>query len=341
MRKYLLIISAMVLSVTSKAQITITAADVPAPGNSFIQATDSFPTIILGSGGANKTWNYASLATDALDTLDFVTPASTPYASQFPSSNVAAYMHGPSGANFLYVINNTSFTLDGFAGDGIVANLNPNELVFNYPATYGTTTSNTSQFDVKLPFTALPGYDSLRVKSTTVKSGVVDAWGSLIIPSGTYNTIRLKETRNVTDSMWVHGTGPFPPAGWYFAQETRDTVYRFQWYANNFGAAILEADSSRADGIQEATFLALFGPTAVPAVASKGLIMYPNPASTLVNFVYEGNNDVLRIYDGSGRLVESLNLTNGVNPVNVENFRAGLYFYSIGNAKAGKFNVVK
>ena len=343
MRKSLLLFAALFTTVAASAQITITSADFATPGNTALQAVDSMPVMTIGSGGANKTWNYTSLAVDGVDTMDFVLPSATPYGAQFPSSNLAVYMHGASGQGILYIINNSSnLALDGLNVMGSTANVNPNEVVTTFPATFGTSVSGTSQYTITIPFTAAPGYDSLKIKQIINKTGSFDAWGSLTLPLGSYNTIRLNETRRQTDSLWVHTTGPIPPAGWYFAQESKDTIYRYSWFANGAGYTLLEVDSSFTEGISQAKFLMIpVGPTAIHEVnADRSLAAFPNPAADMITINYEGKNELMRIFDATGKLVESVMLQNGSNKIDVQAYRAGIYFFSVGDKK-GKFTVAK
>jgi hypothetical protein len=66
------------------------------------------------------------------------------------------------------------------------------------------------------------------------------------------------------------------------------------------------------------------------------VISYPNPASTLMNFVINNGSEqeaTLSVKDNSGKLIHStvLNLKKGqtIAPLNVENYANGIYFVEI------------
>lgn len=346
MKKSLLIFASLYGSVAS-AQITITQSDFITVGKTIYQAIDSNATIMIGSAGANRTWNFSSLASDSKDTIDVVTPGSTPYASNFPGANLAGSSHGDQGDLYFYLnLSASAFQLDGAAAPGLLIDFNPNETVTTLPATYGTNFTNNFGMKTDILYTSFPGYDSLRIKSTTSKTSSYDAYGSLTLAMGTYNTIRLAETRITTDSLFLHATGPFPPAGWFFAQESKDTTYRYAWYANNVGYTLVQIDSNRTDG-KTVSFLLAEPLSIVAASEVKTAEVYPNPASEFMNVKYEGaSNDMLNIYDLSGSLVRREVLANGANRISLQDIAAGMYIYNVTTQQGeithtGKFSVTK
>src|SRR6476620_10072410 len=87
MKKIYLAIVAL-LPIISNAQ-TITQSDLPTAGDYWITGNDSSYTGSVGSAGTGQTWNFSALNATEYDTIGFADPASTPYASFFPSSNLA------------------------------------------------------------------------------------------------------------------------------------------------------------------------------------------------------------------------------------------------------------
>ncbi len=346
MKKTLLLSSILCVSAAANAQITLTQADFVTVGKTVIQGTDTSVTAVAGTAGANRTWNFTSLTADQKDTIDVVAPSATPYASSFPGSNLAGYSHGTNG-DFYYYLNSSasSFQIDGAAGQGVLVDYTPNEVLTPLSATYGTTFNNTFSYKTDIPYAAFPGYDSIRIKSTTIKSGNYDAYGTVTISMGMYNTIRLAETKYTVDSVFLHSTGPFPPAGWSFAQETKDTTFSYSWYANNVGYTLVKIDSNRVDG-KSATFL-LAEPLSVSSVQLKEAGFYPNPATGFIQVNYSGaSNDLLTVYDVAGNLVKSEVLSNGMNRVDIQALSAGMYIYTISGKEGtmintGKFSVIK
>ncbi len=76
--------------------------------------------------------------------------------------------------------------------------------------------------------------------------------------------------------------------------------------------------------------------------------VYPNPASTAVNFRISGMNNAatIAVYDITGKKIGSTPIHNSLTTINTEAYNSGLYFYQLyDNAgsliKSGKFSVVK
>ena len=57
--------------------------------------------------------------------------------------------------------------------------------------------------------------------------------------------------------------------------------------------------------------------------------VYPNPVNDVLNINIASNNTAIEIFDIVGKQVVKMNLVNGKNQLNIENLKAGVYFYSI------------
>jgi hypothetical protein len=85
-----------------------------------------------------------------------------------------------------------------------------------------------------------------------------------------------------------------------------------------------------------------------PLVIGSSVQVYPNPASTAVNFSITGmyNTATLSVFDITGQKISSSEVHDGVNTVSTQALSNGIYFYQLytnnGNLiKTGKFTVVK
>jgi hypothetical protein len=69
----------------------------------------------------------------------------------------------------------------------------------------------------------------------------------------------------------------------------------------------------------------------ISEVENKQLIIYPNPASNILNLEHSTNISIsrIRIYDFQGRQV--LNITKNLSQINIENLKPGIYFISVEN----------
>lgn len=336
-------------ALAAKAQISITSADIATIGTVVRQANDTLPdpSITPGPSGANVTWNFAALDTMQVDTFIFTNPAWTTYGSQFPSSNLAILIASQADSATIYLENTSSgLYITGQSAAGVAVDMEPNDLLLPFPATMGTSFTSTSLYSAEQPVTGTAGVDSARFSRTTAKTAEADAWGTLTTPLGTFDVIRVASTSIISDSIWVHTTGPFPPAGWYLAESTQDTTYKFTWWANNVGFPLVEMDST-SGGYDVRWLMATPTATSVNAIAgSSRLSVYPNPAQDVVNIsLPAGAGTRFVIYDASGRTVRSEILTGAVTSVKVDRLTAGIYFYTASTAAGelfkGKITIIK
>ena len=83
------------------------------------------------------------------------------------------------------------------------------------------------------------------------------------------------------------------------------------------------------------------------SLKTESVSVYPNPAKNSVTFSFAGNQaKMLNIFDVTGKKVKSMELTNSITPVNIENLPEGFYIYRVldnsGNIlQTGKLSIVK
>lgn len=332
-RKLLSLSFVVASGLTASAQITITQSDIATIGTVVRGAEDTLPAAGIGPGptGANLTWNFAALDTHHVDTMVFTNPNWTPFASSFPSSNLAAEVSD--GIAYLDLSSSGLWMIgQGDPVSNMSQAINPGELIVPLPATDGTTYTNSYSYEIKEAYTAVAGFDSVWVKHDVVKNGSVDAWGDVTTPLGTFNSIRASEIQNHTDSVWMRSTGPFPPAGWMFVLDSAMTIYHYKWWANNVGFPLVEMDSTAAAGVERVSWLmatpVVTGLASAPAM-DNGKI-YPNPASDKVNIhIPSGNAARFLVFDSTGRLVKASDLSGATTIVGIDDLSAGMYFYIV------------
>ncbi len=209
-----------VLSASAQSPITLTGADLPAAGKSFVLGNDTSPGISLGlPGSAQQSWDFTSLTNHYFKAAVYDSTAITGYQSEFPASNI--YTFGP--AEFFGVLyggapvyagddgytfwrsDTTGLWVIGFqAIEGAFANrpvhTSPPELLIGAPATYGTSFTDTSRWQLfvgDVPANIDSTWITRRYKTLTC-----DAWGSLSTPFGNFtDVIRIRETVTHIDSI--------------------------------------------------------------------------------------------------------------------------------------------
>ncbi len=359
MKKTLLILSSFSFVITSAiAQITITSNDITIPTHLVYQSTDTLPTVSVGSAGASQTWNMTALGQSTKDTLLFESYAWAPNTN-YPTANLV--IKQGSKSQFVYAISNSSSL--SFLGNAGIANIggnptninqmdSPTEISVTYPYTYNSSFNNNYRTKAKFYY----GYnvtvsgntvmvDSIREYSSVKKTAVVDAWGSLTTPLGTYNVIRSKETKITHDTVdaYIHAI-----SSWYNVQKTADSTTTYTFWANGVGFPLVTATMDSTGNVKSVQWL-----TTMPALgineysSSLNESVYPNPAQNEINFVADASKQkAIKLFDVTGRLIDTFSVTNETTTINTSSYANGVYYYSIigkdnSILNRGKFAIAK
>ncbi len=335
MKKQLLCILSIGAFFTTKAQITVTQADIASVGFQIFRGTDTtFTETPIGPGGANMSWDFSGIVDDIGDTLDLVDPNTLPAFGQFPTSNLGIVFRGATAYSFLSA---NSLSIVGqaieFQGQSYPLGVSPTETIIDFPANYGDAYTDSSVSSGQFSYTAQAGIDSARVKSTKVKLVSIDAWGSLIIPFGTFNVIRIKEDISQYDTIDIHTPGfpPFLPPSWNNFQTDETITTHYSYWANGIGYPVMEVDSLLATGEVNVTWLLQTPQVGLNEFAKNtDTKVFPNPASDNVFIRLEKNTEVsVEVYDLQGKLVQQTNTKGAVVQVNVSKLEKGLYVYKV------------
>lgn len=350
MKKQLLSIFALMSFGAVTAQITITQADVAPLGYVIFRGTDTtFTETPIGPGGTAMSWDFSGIVDDRGDTLAISDPAVLPNYTDFPSSNIAIINGGGTAYG---IINSSGLSIIGqtanVAGTDIVVDVDPVEIVVNFPANYADSYFNSSRSFGEFAFVTT-GVDSARVISVKDKQVDIDAWGSLVIPFGTFNVIRVKEEIIQYDTIDIHSPGfpPFLPASWsnFQTDETHSTKYSY--WANGIGFPVMEVDSSHATGEVNVTWLLQTPEVSIKEqVSSSNLMVYPNPAKDMVTIKLSQNGlAVIEVTDVLGKQVKMLSNQKIASTLNVADLTEGIYVYKVtyanGKAESGRFVISK
>lgn len=257
MKKILLLSTLFFLFIVeSIAQITVTRTDFPSRGDVFFILEDDNMSGLSTGGTGMQTWNYNSINVTGLDTILFVEPSQTPpyqtpFDTLFPNSNLA--LSGAIGGVYLK-INNDSLMLDGIAADllgqGFVTpvNITPDLKFISFPANYQDGFTSVGVVDTTIDTLILGGIiDKIRAVRTQTNTVSFDAYGTLNLPVGSYQTLRQYTKEVTVTEVYLRNviTGfPTNPD-----QTLTDTVYRYQWIAKNQGYYVMEAEADAAGNL--------------------------------------------------------------------------------------------
>ncbi len=362
-RKIQLLIAALIVGTSLSAQITVTAANFPAPGDTLRTTFDAMPSGIdlLGNGGS-QSWDFTSLAGINQETI--IRAASDgDNSNQFPTADVLIGEPGGLTGELYYNSTATAYEFLGYVGPdpagfgiNVIAKLNPSSPERRSPMNFFDVNSADNNITVAFSADLLPGGildsfalspDSLRIRIATERLDVVDAWGTLSIPAGTYEVLREKreEERETRLDVYV-GIGPFAEwidvtdlAGFDFLG--KDTILTYHYFSDQSKEtiAVVTVDPITDDPIAVRYKSGMMdNPTSSVNYVDKGnadIFAYPNPAINDVRFDFINlptDTYDLKIYNILGVEVYSqkYNIVNRRTiKMDLSSMRKGTYLYSL------------
>jgi len=361
MKKTLLFIF-ILFSFHLEGQITVTNASFPVIGDTLRTAVDGAPEgISITAPGGNQVWNFSSLQGVTAEVV--IRPASQgASADLFPDANLLFPVGSDGTGGETYVSTNaTSYQLKGYVGPD-PANLGINVLVpFSPPVVERRAPMNFFDINnteyailVALPTDSLPSEvtndlpivpDSIRLRVAATRTDVVDGWGTLTIPGGTYEVLREKRTeiREMIVEARV-GIGPFATwvdvteflGGEFLGSDTL-TTYVFvndQEKENIAEVTVTNDESERPIAV---TYKSNDVITNVRYVNTgrADIFAYPNPAinNVRINFLnITPGNYTFRIFNILGKeVVNKEYQINGSRTVgiNIDTLQKGTYLYNL------------
>jgi gliding motility-associated-like protein len=230
------------------AQITITKNDMPNAGDTIrLSVKTSLANFQPASTGANYTWDFSNLVPDSQRLVKCVNGAATsysvPYAflasygiynytpDQFPWSLAGApatnvYDFYKKTTNYLAILGQ-GMTLQGQAIPALYSG-GTADVVYKFPLNY--LNQDTSKCNFGAP---IPGIGYYRKNQTRINE--VDGWGTLITPQGTFNTLRVKSTLIISDSIYLDTLG-------FGFTIPRQNIVEYKWLAAGKKIPVLEID---------------------------------------------------------------------------------------------------
>lgn len=326
----------------SNAQITVTRADFGTIGDVIYYGTDSTLTgLSVGTSGANKTWNFTTgVVPDTYDTATFKDPLTIPGA---PAEANIALDEGMIGASFFNIDNNSVKTILPLSDFGIN---NQQLTITNFPLNYGDVIKDSSFTKTQgVPedygFSGLP-YDSIRITIDIHTTSTVDGWGSLVVPSGTNNVLRVRNVTNVDVTLegkillfWT--TIP--------VNMDRNQIL-YAWYGNNKKYALAEAQLDTNGVITSFRYQV----DSIPKKPTTGLVQafkptltlaaYPNPADEQITFNTDATTGRIDLMDITGQIVATSTLNNQTTTVSTQGMPAGIYIARV-SGNDGSYAIAK
>lgn len=317
------------------AQITITNSDLAPAGTTIYMAYDSIAQnqLTFGAPGENRTWDFGILSAHTTDTVSLMLPANTPYGDDFPFANFAVgiesddqYAYFSRNSNDLSNLGVAAYTDEyGFVTTAII----PANIYLDFPVTYGNFRQETYSLEIKLADNSLPGVDSVKYRSTTLENLTVDAWGTMILPIGTFDVLRQKEEKTVSDSIWTRFFG-----NWILLSTSVNEVDTYNWWTNDMGAGftLCSFDVDRpTQGVTNISFLNSYT-VGIQQEDEEKVTCFPNPAQFQVQLNYPEalKPQQLKVQNLSGQLMDVSAVWNsGSVLLNIADIPRGIYFVTL------------
>lgn len=309
--------------ITSKAQVTITNADMPSAGDQVILDNATPPQgLDLSLTGPNYTWDFSNVSPNSTDTTDFVSVGSTPFAYQFFFNNVILYPNNKAdvataGVDFpippavpvtiTEVINYFRKPSGDYSQVGFGANISglpssvqfdPIDRILKFPAQYGNIDSSRFEWFISIPTIGAYGQNKWRYNHA-------DGWGTLLLPNGaSYQALRVESRLAGIDTFYLD------LAGFGFAFPS--TTYEYRWYTPNEPAPVLQINAASVMGNITANSFAYkhIDPATAGVPFSENFSFNrfsPNPVEdfALIEYLSKGAENIwFMVYAADGRLVK-------------------------------------
>jgi hypothetical protein len=369
MKKNVLLFILAIMSSSLLAQITVTNATFPAPGDTLRTVVDTNPNINLLDPGEDLTWNFTSLDGPVFENIILDANQGISFAN-FPSATI---MTGQTPlAERYFQTTTSSYTSLGYSGQdpiglGLeVAFKNTPPLVERVsPLNYDDDHNSSSFVSVPFAWSDLPAIitdslplpttpDSIAIEVTTTRTETVDAWGKVALPVGTYDVLRVRRL-DITEtsvqalfptfpglpSIWVDVTGFLGGVSPLLGGDTTLT-YRYYNDESKEPIAVITANPNNDTPTNAQYKSADANTVGIIKLYDKkpNIYAYPNPAIDQVRFdilnVPKGKYD-LNIYNILGVKVWNNNydFRNSADTIqlDINNFKKGTYLYSLVNER--------
>ena len=318
-----LIATVMLSAMLTSAQITITSDNVPVPGTNVLRGIDDLPVgLDPGTPGPGKTWDFSPLFSEDIISYSYVNPLATPYPGYYPDANLAVHT-SDTAYSYLYY-DQDIFEMEGlvmfYQGETYAFNYTPDLILLNFPFTFGDEISQDYFFE----WIYANNDDSVRLRSHVTKYLESDAFGTVILPVGTFDAIRSIVTQVNKDSIWAQVLGD-----WMLISTTVTTSNYYDWYTDDPDVDISLVSFQYDETWSTLESVEFFRESFVgtgPEISKTDFNIYPNPASEKIFIETAGNpGGRLQIYNIAGQMVFEQQMTSNKEEINIGRLNAGMY----------------
>lgn len=335
------------------AQITVNSSSFPTVGDTIRVSVGMIQNQDFSSTGESFIWDFSALVPDSQRVTDYRPVSETnlflvqPYFGSFADvdhqasyytliPNLALAPDTASGGlsfentSLFSKLSTTALTNVGFSveisGFPVAVPSDTIETVYPFPLDYGNTWSSKGYSAIDL--TGL----NLAFKQFRTRESVVDGWGNITTPYGSFDVLRVKHIIHEIDSFMIEVDTVVGPE--WFGFELPEQ-HDYEWIAANDKEPILRISTTLFAGfenISSITYRDIYRDMPVSGmkeVAATTLGLYPNPTTKQLNLKSSAEMLAYQIVDAAGKVSRSGKLTDKEINLDVETLPAGLYQISI------------
>ena len=357
----------LIIPMTLQGQVTIDDSTFPVPGDTLRTVTsfnfDGFDKDMMGE---DLFWGLTNVSGGFLTETVYVDPSEGVASELFPDADL---LDNSTLQEIYYTTLDDRIVEIGRAGVDPVLNLidltyeNDGESILRRaPMSFGDSFMNESSFRIQVPGSEIPDTllnllpivpDSMRLIVEESNEDVVDSWGTVEIPGGTYEVIRVKRT--TTTNVELAAKVPIlnwlvvDPANPLFAGlgplldllgESVEMSYSF--FANDNKEIIASFAENEEGELVSMTYKGDVT-TSVGKINLKeeDILTYPNPTFgdvtfKLVNLPHDNYKVVVYNILGKQLWSSDIDFFEGKLVADLSHLRKGTYFYSVINGQGQK-----
>ncbi len=338
-----------------QAQITLTEESFPQEGDTLFLAVDNAPQIALTGPGGPYDWDYTALQAP-FTTEVIYRPASDGNAGdQLPDADLVVDL--PGGSEAYYQIENGELrhiALNGpdpaGLGFDLLMRLDPPLIERKAPTSFGFSLLQETSIGAAISSDLIPQEildqlpitpDSLRLRISANRTEFADAYGTVSIPGGTFDVLRIKrfEVREFHVDAYLSFSGWAEITDLVGANMDPDSSLTYLFLSNEAKEPIVSIQADPlTEEVQSATFKSIEGSVSTTFVpAGQSLVLaYPNPAIHDVRFEFinlKSGDYRLEMYNLLGVKIMERNYHfkggNYVDKVDITSLRKGTYLYAL------------
>lgn len=315
----------------SFTQIIVQRSDFPFVGQQIVNALDDDTEFEVGNNGPNQTWDFINAEATSYDTSVYILPYQAPDWQLFPEASIVAFNISSEGGAYGFYedtgidlgLRGIDFNMTIMPGmDYTMHTIYKTPDWIHLPYHYG---DNYAYSFKKNVYSGLYSNgtltDSSKVSSHVNGTMEVDAWGTMIIPTGAFPVLRIKNDQNYTDSLYK-----LVGNSWVLQSINQGSYERYSWMTNQYGIiGDVVVSNSRARNFSFFVSQTIVN-TGNYSLPERVFAISPNPAHDFITINTPLNVEKVAIYNLAGEL--QITVTNH-KKINITSLKKGIYFARI------------